>query len=177
MSRYELFDRSRLEIKPLGERKHDLQLQNWLALDDPTPPFEHPDLAAVADRMRARRGANILMMGAHVLRAGVNRHIIDLMERGLIDHIAMNGAGAIHDYELARIGATTESVDRYIRTGEFGMWQETGELNEIVREAAAESLGFGENLGRHIDASDFPHRDLSLFAAAYRARVPITVHA
>ena len=50
------------------------------------------------------------MMGAHVLRAGVNRHIIDLMERGLIDHIAMNGAGAIHDYELARIGATTESV-------------------------------------------------------------------
>ena len=52
------------------------------------------------------------------------------MERGWIDHIAMNGAGAIHDYELARIGATTESVERYIRTGEFGLWKETGELNE-----------------------------------------------
>ena len=63
------------------------------------------------------------------------------MERGFIDHIAMNGAGAIHDYELARIGATTESVDRYIRTGEFGLWRETGELNDWIREAAAESLG------------------------------------
>ena len=57
------------------------------------------------------------MLGGHVVRAGVNRHIIDLMERGLIDHVAMNGAVAIHDYELARIGATTESVARYIRTG------------------------------------------------------------
>jgi len=62
MSRYEIFDRSRLQIKPLAERAHDLQLSNWLALDDPTPPFEHPDLAAVADRIRARRGARILMM-------------------------------------------------------------------------------------------------------------------
>src|SRR5690349_16196521 len=177
MSRYELFDRSRLEIKPLGERKHDLQLQNWLALDDPTPPFEHPDLAAVADRMRARRGANILMMGAHVLRAGVNRHIIDLMERGLIDHVAMNGAGAIHDYELARIGATTESVDRYIRTGEFGLWRETGELNEWIREAAGGSAGLGENVGRRIEESDYPHKDLSVFAAGYRRGVPVTVHA
>ncbi len=177
MSRYELFDRSRLEIKPLGERAHDLQLQNWLALDDATPPFEHPDLAAVADRMRARRGANILMMGAHVLRAGVNRHLIDLMERGLIDHIAMNGAGAIHDYELARIGATTESVGRYIRTGEFGMWQETGELNDWIREAADGALGLGENVGRRIEASDYPHKALSVFAAGYRLGVPVTVHA
>ena len=82
------------------------------------------------------------MMGAHVLRAGVNRHIIDLMERGFIDHIAMNGAGAIHDYELARIGATTESVARYIRTGEFGLWRETGELNDWIREAAEARLGW-----------------------------------
>ena len=80
------------------------------------------------------------MMGAHVLRAGVNRHIIELMERGLIDHIAMNGAGVIHDYELARIGATTESVARYIREGQFGLWQESGEINNIIRDAAAEQL-------------------------------------
>ena len=122
------------------------------------------------DSRAAAAAARILMMGAHVLRAGVNRHIIDLIERGFIDHIAMNGAGAIHDYELARIGATTESVDRYIRTGEFGLWRETGELNDWIREAAAESLGLGENVGRRIDASDYPHKDLSVFAAAYRAR-------
>jgi hypothetical protein len=175
-SQYELFDRRRLQIKPLAERTHDLQLSNWLALTDPTPPFEHPDLAAVAERVRAGRGARILMMGAHVLRAGVNRHIIDLIERGLVDHIAMNGAGAIHDYELARIGATTESVDRYIRTGEFGLWKETGELNDWVREAAIKGLGLGENVGRRIQASSYPHKDLSVFAAAFRHKVPATVH-
>src|ERR1017187_9666259 len=132
-SRYEIFDRSRLEVKPLAERAHDLHLDRWLALGDPAPPFAHPDLPAVAERLkqaRAQGSARILMMGAHVIRAGVNRHIIDMVERGWIDHIAMNGAGTIHDYELARIGATTESVDRYIRTGEFGLWRETGELND-----------------------------------------------
>ncbi len=180
MSRYESFDRSRLEIRPLAERTHDLHVDRWLTLDDHAPEFEHPDLAAVGARLRCAReagAARILMMGAHVLRAGVNRHIIDLLERGAIDHIAMNGAGAIHDYELARIGATTESVDRYIRTGEFGLWRETGELNDWIREAAAESLGLGENVGRRIEASDYPHRDLSVFAAAYRCGVPVTVHA
>jgi hypothetical protein len=177
MSKYPIFDRSRLRIQPLGERSHDLQLANWLALGDPTPPFEHPDLPAVAARIRDARGARILMMGAHVLRAGVNRHIIDLLERRLIDHIAMNGAGAIHDYELARIGATTESVDRYIRTGEFGLWGETGELNDWIREAVDENLGLGENVGRRIEASGFPHKDLSIFAAAWRLGIPATVHA
>jgi hypothetical protein len=176
MSRYPLFDRSRLEIKPLAERTNDLPLSNWLSLDDATPPFEHPDLATVADRLRNSTGSRILMMGAHVLRAGVNRHIIDLIDRGLIGHIAMNGAGAIHDYELARIGATTESVARYIRTGEFGLWRETGELNDWIREAAAQGLGLGENVGRRIEASDYPHKDLSVFAAAYRRGVPVTVH-
>jgi hypothetical protein len=180
MTRYEQFDRSRLKIKPLAERTHDLHLDRWLALSDATPPFEHPDLGNVAARLtgaRERGTARILLMGAHVLRAGVNRHLIDLMERGYIDHIAMNGAGAIHDYELARIGATTESVDRYIRTGEFGLWQETGELNEWIREAASEGLGLGENVGRRIEQSDYPHRRLSVFAAAWRLGVPVTVHA
>src|SRR5260221_14129749 len=152
-SKYEVFDRARLRVKPLSERVHDLRLDRWLALDDATPEFSHPQLAGVAQRLAEAKqhgAARILMMGAHVLRAGVNRHIIDLVERGWIDHIAMNGAGAIHDYELARIGATTESVDRYIRTGEFGLWQETGELNDWIREAAARSLGPGENVGRRI---------------------------
>ena len=116
------------------------------------------------------------MMGAHVLRAGVNRHIIDLLERGVFDVIAVNGAGVIHDYELARVGATTESVARYIRTGEFGLWRETGELNDWVKEAAALGVGLGENAGRRIEASDYPHKDLSVLAAAYRHSVPVTVH-
>jgi len=178
-TRYRTFDRSRLELRPLAERQHDLQLDWWLQLDDPAPPFEHPDLARVAEKLRQARekgAARILMMGAHVLRAGVNRHLIDLMERGFIDHIAMNGAVAIHDFELALIGATTESVARYIRTGQFGLWEETGRLNDIIREAHELGLGLGENVGRRIETDKLPHRDLSLLAAAYRLGIPATVH-
>lgn len=177
-SRYVQFDRSRLRLLPLAERVHDLQLDRWIGLDDPVPEFSHPDLTTVAQRIRAGRGssARILMMGAHVLRAGVNRHIIDLLERGHIDHIAVNGAAAIHDYELARMGATTESVARYIREGQFGLWEETGELNEIIQEAARLEIGLGENVGRRIAESRFPHRDLSVFAAAWRLGIPVTVH-
>jgi len=178
-SKYEVFDRSRLAIKPLAERVHDLQLDHWLSLDSPAPPYSHPQLSEVAKRMieAQRQGAAcILMMGAHVLKTGVNRHIIDLVERGFIDHIAMNGAGMIHDYELARIGATTESVARYIRTGEFGLWRETGELNDWAGEAASLGLGLGENAGRRIETSNYRHKDLSILAAAYRRSVPVTVH-
>src|SRR5690349_13647252 len=106
-SKYELFDRGRLIVKPIAERVHDLDIGRCLALDDAAPEYSHPQLGVIAQKIAAasRSGAaRILMMGAHVLRAGVGRHIIDLLERRLISHIAMNGAGAIHDYELARIG-------------------------------------------------------------------------
>ena len=179
-SKYPQFDRSKLRIRPLAERQHDLDAAHWLALEEAPLPFSHPQLPVVARRLAAAResgAARILMMGAHVLRAGVSRQIIDLMARGAIGHIAMNGAGAIHDYELARIGATTESVARYIRTGEFGLWRETGELNDWICEAASLGLGLGENAGRRIEESRFPFRDLSVLAAAWRMDVPVTVHA
>lgn len=178
-SKYRTFDRSRLTILPLGDRINDLQINRWLELDEPAPEFEHPGLSVLVEKLhRAKKtgSARILMMGAHVLRAGVNRHIIDLLARGVIDHIAMNGAGAIHDYELARIGATTESVARYIRSGQFGLWRETGELNDWISEAGREGLGLGENVGRRIEESSYPFRELSVFAAAYRMSVPVTVH-
>ena len=174
-SKFETFDRSRLRVLPLADRIHDLSIGNWLALEEETPAFAHPDLATVARRV-AESQTRILIMGAHVLRAGVNRHIIDLIERGFIDHIATNGACAIHDYELARIGATTESVAKYIHEGQFGLWSETGELNDWISESAQSGLGLGENVGRRIDASDYPYKSLSVFAAAYRANVPVTVH-
>jgi hypothetical protein len=178
-SKYQLFDRSRLLVKPLAERVNDLQLDHWLGLDDPTPEFHHADLGKVAARLvraQSAGAARVMMIGAHVIRAGVNRHVIDLMERGFIDHIAMNGAGAIHDFELARQGATTESVGRYIRSGEFGLWRETGELNDWTSEAERLTLGLGENIGRRILESNYAHREWSILAAAYRLSVPATVH-
>ncbi len=178
-SRYPIFDRSKLVIQPLAARKHDMTVADLLPLDATEPAFAHPQLGTVATRLaeaRQRGAARILMLGAHVLKVGVSRQLVDLIERGWLTHLAFNGAGVIHDYELARIGASTESVARYIRSGEFGLWQETGILNEWIAEAAERDLGLGENIGRRIAESDFPHKDLSVFAAAYRCGVPATVH-
>jgi len=175
---YPAFDRSRLRIQPLAQRRHDLDLSVLLPLDAPAT-FTHPALPVIAQRMAAAKhtgAARILLMGAHVLRAGVSRHLIDLIERGLVGHIAMNGAGPIHDWEFALIGATTESVARYIRTGEFGLWQETGRMNDAIRAGAAAGLGMGEALGRAILDGQFPHKELSVLAAGIRLGVPVTVH-
>ena len=118
----------------------------------------------------------MVLMGAHVLRAGVSRYLIDMMRRGLITHLAMNGAGPIHDWELALIGATTESVARYIQTGEFGLWRETGQMNDAIREGARAGLGLGEAVGRAILDGPFPHKEISVLAHAVQLGVPVTVH-
>jgi hypothetical protein len=173
------FDRSRLKVQPLAQRAHDLDLSAVLPLDAPPPDFDHPALPVLGRRLvEARRDgrARIFLMGAHVLRAGVSRFLIELMRRGLLSHVAMNGAGPIHDWELALVGATTESVARYIRTGEFGLWEETGRMNDVIRAAAGQGLGLGEALGRAILDGPFPHQDVSVLAAAVRLGVPVTVH-
>jgi len=176
---YPLFDRSRLRLRPLAEREHDVRLADLAGLDDPLPPYDAPDIPEIARRMVAsrRRGSAVIwMMGAHVIKSGLARYVIDLMERGAITAIACNGACAIHDFELALIGATSESVARYIRRGEFGLWQETGRLNDIASRAADEGIGLGEAVGRAIWQEGFPHREISVFAAGYRLRIPVTVH-
>jgi hypothetical protein len=114
--------------------------------------------------------------GAHVLRAGNAPLFIDLMERGLLSHVALNGAGAIHDFELALIGRTCESVARYVSEGQFGLWRETSRLNDAVSEGHRDGLGFGEAVGRAIETGGFPHRETSVLAAGYRLGIPVTVH-
>lgn len=176
------FDPSQLHIKPLDERQHDIARDHLLELEQLPSELDSTamkTIALVGRRIRAarERSASVLMlMGAHVIRAGVSRQLIDLMEHGLITHVGMNGAGAIHDYEFARIGATCESVSRYIRSGEFGLWRETGELNEIVAEGGARGLGLGEAVGRAILDGGLRYSDTSVLAAGVRLNVPVTVH-
>ena len=177
---YPQFDRSRLILKPLRERVNDLDLRVMLYPDSDYLRLVQPDLDTLAQRIvtARRRGAPVIvMMGAHVIRAGNSPLLIDLMQRGLLTHLALNGAGAIHDYELALIGATTESVAKYIAEGQFGLWQETGQLNDLMVSAAREGLGLGEAAGRAIADGAFPHQTISLLAQGYRLRVPVTVHA
>ena len=177
INRFPVFDRSRLNIAPLCERKHDLDLSAILPLQ-PSLTVEQ-SFKSVAVRIvaaKARNSAVVMMMGAHVIRDGVQNYLIDLMQRGYIRCVALNGGGMIHDFEFAMIGATTESVTMYIREGQFGLWQETGRINDIVSVAAKENLGLGEALGRVIEEEKFPNRDISLMAAGYRLGIPVTIH-
>ena len=181
---YEKIDRSRLKILSLSQREHKMTVENIYQLDSEIPSYENRNLEEVSDRIvkaHKRGGQVVWMMGAHVIRRGNSRFIIDLMERGVITHVATNGAGAIHDFELALIGATLEDVERYIKEGKFGNWEETGRyINEAVKRGYCDGIGYGEAIGRmiHLGEEDinFPHRDISVFAAAYRLSVPITVH-
>ena len=142
-------------------------------------PFAHPDLPDFIQRIVAARRAGrpvILMMGAHAIKLGLSPFLIDLIERKWITHLATNGAGLVHDFELASFGGTSENVARWIQAGQFGLWQETSRLNEIARLAAAAGEGLGEAAGRILAGEPAPHAAVSVAAAAWREGVPMTVH-
>jgi hypothetical protein len=139
-------------------------------------------LRAVRDeivRARARRRPVIWGLGAHVIKVGLSPVVIDLMERGFVTAIAMNGAGVVHDFELAVAGRTSEDVEAGLGTGAFGMARETGEeVNRAIAAGERDGLGLGAAVGRHL-ATRRPrvrHADLSLLAAAWRLGAPATVH-
>jgi hypothetical protein len=179
MSRYELFDRSRIVLGDLAERGHDLRAEDCLPLESPAEPYGHPELDELVERILAARRRSrpvILMTGAHPIKLGLSRYLIDLIDREIVSHVAVNGAGLIHDFELASFGGTSEDVARWICEGRFGLWRQTGRLNDLAVEAAAQGEGLGEHVGRVVEAQDSPHRELSLAAAAWRSSVPLTVH-
>jgi hypothetical protein len=179
MSRYELFDRRRVELWPLAQRGHDLVVADCLPLGPSDPPFEHAELHDLVQRIVAARRQQrpvILMMGAHAIKLGLSRFLIDLIQRKWITLLATNGAGLVHDFELASFGGTSENVARWIQVGQFGLWQETSRLNEVARQAAAAGEGLGEAAGRILACQPAPHAAVSVAAAAWRAGVPMTVH-
>lgn len=176
---YPQFDRKHLCLQPLSKRAHDMHLRDILPLDWEAPSFDDPHLEQIAARIvqaREDKRPVILMMGAHVIKQGLSLYVIDLMQRGLITHVGGNGACPIHDYELALLGATTESVAYYLPRGQFGLWQETGGINEAVNHGIKQGLGFGEAVGQAIEDGEFPHRDISILAAGYRLQLPVTIH-
>jgi hypothetical protein len=116
------------------------------------------------------------MMGAHPIKLGLSRYIIDMMRRGLITHVATNGAGIIHDFELSLGAGTSENVPRWIQAGQFGLWQETSKLNDVIAAGAFRSEGLGEAVGRYIVESKHRRSDLSIAAAGWQLGVPVTCH-
>jgi deoxyhypusine synthase len=138
------------------------------------------DLREAAARIAAairRRRPVVLGMGAHAIKVGLGPSIVDLVDRGRLAAVAMNGAGLVHDFEMAWGGRTSEDVGPGLDRGLFGMARETGEfLNRATREGVAAGLGLGRAIGDAIEAARLPHRRTSILAAAARAGVPVTVH-
>jgi hypothetical protein len=135
------------------------------------------DFIEACRKARGRGKPLIWAMGAHVIKVGLSPVLIDLMRQGWVDGLAFNGAGIIHDFEIAFAGRTSEDVEDRIRDGRFGMAKETGELlNKAIREGAAEGLGLGQAVGRMIAGSKFPYRRLSLLGTAAELEIPATVH-
>ena len=119
----------------------------------------------------------LLGMGAHPIKVGLSPLIIDFMERGIIDAIAFNGAGVIHDFELAYMGETSEDVAATLKDGSFGMGEETGAfINQSISDGARQALGVGAAVGQAIIKNRLPHRKLSILAAAFRLGIPVTCH-
>ena len=128
-------------------------------------------------RARTQGRPVLLGMGAHPIKVGLSPVIIDLLQRGLITGVALNGAGIIHDAEVAMVGRTSEDVDEVLGCGAFGMARETAEfLKRRHCLGGAAGLGLGQAVGRRLLESDFPHKDLSLVAAAAALEAPLTVH-
>ncbi len=179
MSRYKLFDRSRIALLDLAERGHDLHADDCKSLAASFDSYDHPEFHQLVDHIvEARRQGRevVLMMGGHAIKLGLSRYLIDLISRGLITHLATNGAGIIHDFELASGGGTSENVSKWIERGQFGLWRETSHLNDIIFQAANRGEGLGEAVGRAIEDEALPFRHLSIAAAGWRMGVPITSH-
>jgi hypothetical protein len=138
------------------------------------------DFKAVVEAIAAAKRADkaiIWGLGAHVLKTGLSPVLVDLMERGFISAIATNGAGIIHDFEIALSGGTSEDVDATLGPGTFGMAEETGtQLNRAINEGVAAGLGLGQSVGRYLDAVRPPFGQICVAATAWRLQIPVTVH-
>jgi hypothetical protein len=189
VSRFREADLSRIRSQSVESRPSKVEIGDFAR------PVT-PDMARILDALPAILAGNTLrdavravaraaaaerpvlaMIGGHVIKTGCAPLLIQLMQRKIVGAVAMNGAAAIHDYEAARFGRTSEDVEAALGAGSFGMAAETSrEMNEITRTAAGEEAGMGEALGRALRKGEAPHREVSILAEAHRLGIPVTVH-
>ncbi len=182
ISTYPLASRpSKVTVRDFARALSDEEAQGVAALLASLPHILTADtLRAVASdivRARAKKRSIIWGIGGHVIKTGLAPILIDLMRRGYITAIAMNGSGIIHDFEIAIAGSTSEDVDVTLSSGEFGMAEETGRLiNEAIKCGVAEDCGVGESVGRALVEMKPQYDGFSLLHEAYKMRVPVTAH-
>ncbi|MDO8526027.1 MAG: hypothetical protein Q7S07_06045 [Candidatus Omnitrophota bacterium] len=184
-------DLTKIKTIPLNARKCKVSIDNFAGTGKKGASFSDfykslpdvlagRDLRALVEKIVGAYKAKkmvLLMMGAHVIKCGLSGLVIDLMKRGVIKAVALNGAGIIHDTEISMIGRTSEDVGEGILDGSFGMAKETALfINGAINDGFSEGAGIGEALGRKISKTKQPHRGLSILAAGYSLNIPVTVH-
>ncbi|MBW1840552.1 MAG: hypothetical protein JRF27_05725 [Deltaproteobacteria bacterium] len=191
MKKFKPIDLNRVKTYPLSERKSKVSATDFAKTWEKGAGFAAfldslPDILAgshirsvISAMAAAYSSGNVILlgMGAHVIKVGLNPVIIDLMERGIVGAVAMNGAGIIHDLEVAMSGRTSEDVAASIGNGTFGMTRETCDfLSDAIDNAAKTSSGLGEAVGKSINEKGLPLLDKSILAAGARLGIPVTVH-
>lgn len=188
---YDEFDLSRVRTYPLASRPSKVGIPQFArphvrgsGLDGFLSSL--PDILGAADLravvaaiLEARRANRAIIwgIGAHVIKTGLAPILVDLMERGFVSAVATNGAGVIHDFEVALCGSTSEDVESTLGPGTFGMAEETGtQLNQAITEGVAKGLGIGQAVGAFLNARQPPHAHASVLASAARLNIPVTVH-
>lgn len=192
---YRQADLSRVKTYPISKRKSKVEINRLgkalpsggevkrstnLWFDSLPKILKAQDLNSLVDRIvsaRRRKRGIIFMLGAHTIKCGLSPVLIDMMKLGYITHLATNGAGAIHDLELAYWGKTSEEVTAGLRTGKFGMAKETAEkFNSVSLSAERNQIGLGEALGMKFKVERAKYAGLSLLAAAAKLKIPASVH-
>lgn len=190
MSRYEQFDLSKIRRYSLEERKSKVSVDRFGQplesdslsdfLDSLPGCLAADDLRFLVQAIRDARDRDrsiIWGFGGHVIKVGLAPVLIDLMREGFVTCFATNGSGVIHDFEIALSGSTSEDVDAELKSGAFGMAEETAALlNKAISHGVREELGLGESVGRHLDGSRSRFPESSLILQAYRQSIPVTVH-
>ncbi len=188
---YEEFDLSGVATYPLKSRRSKVRATEFArplargasvaalvaALPDILAGADFKAIVAAIAAAKRDAGGIVWGLGAHVIKTGIGPVIIDLMERGFVSALATNGAGVIHDFEIALAGATSEDVDEALGPGRFGMADETGRLlNGAINDGAADGIGIGQAVSRYLAAKQPPFARASVLAAAARLQIPVTVH-
>ncbi len=184
--KYQQIKYEKLNTYPLTERESKVSVDNFFKSNERDFIDKLPKILAGEDlkniieiTLKAVKGNNkvILAMGAHVIKVGLSPLIIELLKKGVIDLIALNGAGIIHDSEIAMSGKTSEDVDKNLDHGNFGMSEDTSfQINNAINIGFKDGLGLGESIGRWLKEGDFKYNNYSILYNAYQLDIPVTVH-
>lgn len=178
----EAFDLSKTKTFDVWERKNLVTIDTQLVPGKASSDFYSDELELLADKIVEARKSNkpvVLFYGAHVIKRNLSLFLIDWVKKGIITHLSSNGAGSIHDFELAFLGGTSEHVPTAIEDGSFGMWEQTGSwMNKAINLGACANLGYGEALALYVENNPdkFPHKEHCVFYNAYKNNIAATYH-